>query len=71
VEAAVLLGRVCAGWAGIGAVHGALVEFGRPTAAKNFGTATTKRGELIEELLETLATLGKARELRDGSFVAT
>jgi hypothetical protein len=38
--------------------------------ARTLGRATKQRVDLIEELLETLATLGKARELEDGRFVA-
>ena len=38
--------------------------------AKCFGRATESRVDRIEELLETLATLGKARELDDGRYVA-
>ena len=58
-----------------GAVHAALVELDRAVAAKDvakcFGTAAAKRVELIDDLLETLETLGKARQLKDGRFVAT
>ena len=38
--------------------------------ARTFGCATAHSVERIEELLETLATLGKARQLEDGRYVA-
>jgi hypothetical protein len=58
-----------------GAVHTALAAF--PTGAtatdvaKTFGRATAQRVERIEEILETLATLGKARELDNDRYLAT
>ncbi len=38
--------------------------------AKSFGRATDGRVERIEEILETLEALGKARELDDGRYVS-
>jgi hypothetical protein len=38
--------------------------------AKSFGRATDGRVERIEEILETLESLGKARELDEGRYVA-
>jgi hypothetical protein len=38
--------------------------------AKSFGRPTDGRVERIEEILETLEALGKARELDDGRYVA-
>ena len=38
--------------------------------AKTFGRATAGRVDRIEEILETLATLGKARELGDDRYRA-
>lgn len=38
--------------------------------AKHFGRATETRVDRIEEVLETLTALGKARELKDGRYVA-
>jgi hypothetical protein len=57
-----------------GAVHAALATF--PTGAtaeeisKTFGRKNDKRAGLIEEILETLTTLGKARDLADDRYVA-
>jgi hypothetical protein len=56
------------------AVQAALVAMSGTASAidiaKCFGRATESRVDRIEELLETLATLGKARELADGRYVA-
>lgn len=53
------------------AVQAALVEIGGAASvaevAKRFTRANKER---VEELLDTLASLGKARELADGRFVA-
>ena len=53
------------------AVQGALVGIGSAASvedvAKCFSRANRER---VEELLDTLASLGKARELADGRFVA-
>lgn len=56
-----------------GAVHAALAAFSAGASAceiaKTFGRATEPRVNRIEEILETLATLGKARELGDDRYV--
>jgi hypothetical protein len=56
------------------AVHAALVTLPAGATAeevsKTFGRKNDKRTELVEEILETLETLGKAREISDGRFVA-
>lgn len=53
------------------AVQSALVSMGAAASveevAQRFARANRER---VEELLDTLASLGKARELRDGRFVA-
>jgi hypothetical protein len=58
-----------------GAVHSALAAFSTGATAtdvaKTFGRATAQRVERIEEILETLATLGKARELDATRYLAT
>jgi hypothetical protein len=38
--------------------------------AKHFGQATKQRVELVEELLETLSTLGKARLVEGQKFIS-
>jgi hypothetical protein len=38
--------------------------------ARSFGRATDGRVERVDEILETLEALGKARELDDGRYVA-
>jgi hypothetical protein len=56
------------------AVQTALATFSTGASAKEiaktFGRATKQREERIEEILETLAALGKARELADDRYVA-
>jgi len=57
-----------------GAVHSALIALPNGASAKDvaksFGRATAPRVERIDEILETLETLGKARQLNDGRYVA-
>jgi hypothetical protein len=57
-----------------GAVHAALSALSTGASAeevsKSFGRKNDKRTERIEEILETLATLGKARELDNERFIA-
>jgi hypothetical protein len=38
--------------------------------AKSFGRATAQRVERIEEILDTLVALGKARELDNDRYIA-
>ncbi len=56
------------------AVAAALSNFGAAATAeeiaKHFGRATKQRVELVEELLETLATLGKARLVEGQKFIS-
>jgi len=55
------------------AVQGALVGIGGPASVEEVAERflnSKKNVERVEELLDTLASLGKARELRDGRFVA-
>jgi hypothetical protein len=57
-----------------GAVHAALTALpagaSAKEVAKSFGRATESRVERIEEILETLAALGKARQLDDNRYIA-
>jgi hypothetical protein len=56
------------------AVQTALVAFSSSATAndiaKAFGRATKQREERVEEILETLEALGKARELADDRYIA-
>jgi hypothetical protein len=53
------------------AVQGALVAIGEPADVKAVAARFTRANkERVEELLETLASLGKARELADGRWAA-
>jgi hypothetical protein len=55
------------------AVQGALAEFGAAASAEDVAQRflnSKKNQERVEELLDTLASLGKAREVEDGRFVA-
>jgi SAM-dependent methyltransferase len=53
------------------AVQGALVEIGSAASVEEVAKCFTRANrERVEELLDTLASLGKARELKDGRFVA-
>jgi hypothetical protein len=55
------------------AVQGALVEMGGAASVDEVANPflnSKKNKERVEELLDTLASLGKARELADGRFVA-
>jgi hypothetical protein len=57
-----------------GAVHTALTAMSAGGSAKDvaktFGRATEGRARRIEEILETLAALGKARQLDDDRYIA-
>ena len=55
------------------AVQAALAEFGSAASIEDVANrflGSKKNQERVEELLDTLASLGKARELADGRFVA-
>jgi hypothetical protein len=56
------------------AVQGALAAFGAPVdeeaVAERFARLGKNGAERVGELLETLASLGKARELEDGRWLA-
>jgi hypothetical protein len=53
------------------AVQGALVGIGSAASVEDVAKCFSRaKRERVEEMLDTLASLGKARELADGRFVA-